>query len=154
MTSMWQQIANLLNENCTHLSAQSADLEFGEDQADAAYDVVGWGFMGGQGEQLDGEVAGVRAEDETAFVEVDEAEQEGGAAANGVERGLVGAVGGEGVVVAIEDGDGSRSDEWVHGGGLLCVGTDAEEALPVGRVWWRGGRGCREDGRRRPGWFP
>ena len=48
-------------------------LEFGEDEADAAYDVVGWGFVGGEGEELDGEVAGVGAEDETAFVEVDEA---------------------------------------------------------------------------------
>ena len=82
-------------------------LEFGEDEADAAYDVVGWGFVGGEGEELDGEVAGVGAEDETAFVEVDEAEEEGGAAADGVEGGLMGAVGGEGVVVAVEDGDGS-----------------------------------------------
>ena len=49
-------------------------LEFGEDEADTAYDVVGWGFMGGEGEELDGEVAGVGAEDEAAFVVVDEAE--------------------------------------------------------------------------------
>jgi hypothetical protein len=59
-------------------------LEFGEDQADAAYDVIGWGFVGGEGEELDGEVAGVGAKDEAAFVEVDEAEEEGGAAADGV----------------------------------------------------------------------
>ena len=85
----------------------SIALEFGEDEADAAYDVVGWGFVGGEGEELDGEVAGVGAEDETAFVEVDEAEEEGGAAADGVERRLVGAVGGEGVVVAVEDDQGA-----------------------------------------------
>lgn len=107
-------------------------LEFGEDEADAAYDVVGWGFVGGEGKQLDGEVAGVGAEDETAFVEVDEAEEESGAAADGVKSGLVGAVGGEGVVVAVEDGDGSGRDEGVHGSGLLGVGADGEEALPVG----------------------
>jgi hypothetical protein len=75
-------------------------LEFGEDEADAAYDVVGWGFVGGEGKELDGEVAGVGAEDETAFVEVDETEEESGAAADSVKSGLVGAVGGEGVVVA------------------------------------------------------
>ena len=68
------------------------ELEFGEDEADAAYDVVGWGFVGGEREELDGEIAGVGAEDETAFVEVDEAEEEGGSAADGVERGLMGAV--------------------------------------------------------------
>jgi hypothetical protein len=44
----------------------------------------------------------------------------------------VGAVGGEGVVVAIEDGDGAGGDEGVHGGGLLGIGADGEEALPVG----------------------
>jgi hypothetical protein len=27
-----------------------AGLEFGEDEADSAYDVVGWGFVGGEGE--------------------------------------------------------------------------------------------------------
>lgn len=107
-------------------------LEFGEDEADAAYDVVGWGLVRGEGKELDGEMAGVGAEDEAAFVEVDVAEQEGGTAADGVERGLVGAVGGEGVVVAVEDADGSGAEERVHGGGLLGVSTDGEEALPVG----------------------
>jgi len=87
--------------------------------------------VGGEGEELDGEVAGVGAEDETAFVEVDEAEEERGAATDSVESGLVGAVGRERVVVSVEDGDGSRGDEGVHGGGLLGVGTDGEEALPV-----------------------
>ena len=106
-------------------------LEFGEDEADAAYDVVCWGFVGGQREELDGKVAGVGAKDETAFVEVDEAEEERGAATDCVEGGLMGAVGGEGVVVAIEHGDGAGGDEGVHGGGLLRVGANGEEALPV-----------------------
>jgi hypothetical protein len=44
----------------------------------------------------------------------------------------MGAVGGEGVVVAVEDGDGSRGDKGIHCGGLLGVGADSEEALPVG----------------------
>jgi len=88
--------------------------------------------VGGEGEELDGEVAGIRAEDEAAFVEVDEAEEEGGAAADGVEGGLVHAVGGEGVVMAVEDSDGAGRDEGIHGGGLLGVGADGEEALPLG----------------------
>jgi hypothetical protein len=44
---------------------------------------------------------------------------------------LMSAVGGQGVVVAIEDGDGAGGDKGVHGGGLLGVGTDGQEALPV-----------------------
>ena len=106
--------------------------EFGEDEADAAYEVVGWGFVGGEGKELDGKVARVGTEDETAFVEVDEAEEERGAAADGIEGGLMGAVGGEGVVVTIEHGDGAGGDEGVHGGGLLRVGADGQEALPMG----------------------
>ena len=50
-------------------------LELGEDEADAAYDVVGGGFVGAEWQELDGEVAGVGAEDEAALVEVDEAEE-------------------------------------------------------------------------------
>src|ERR1700678_151372 len=111
---------------------QSLVLEFGEDEADAADYVVGWGFVCGEGKELDGEVAGPGAEDEAAFVEVYEAEEESGAAADGVERRLMGAVGSEGVVMAVEDGDGSGGDEWVHCRGLLGVGADGEEALPVG----------------------
>ncbi|MCU1252957.1 MAG: hypothetical protein JWQ49_5986 [Edaphobacter sp.] len=111
---------------------EGVGLEFGEDQADAAYDVVGRGFVGGEREELDGEVSGVGAEDETAFVEVDEAEEEGGTAANGIEGGLMGPVGSERVVVAVEDGDCPGGDERVHGGGLLGVGADGEEALPLG----------------------
>ena len=63
--------------------------------------------MGGEREKLDGEVSGVGAEDEAAFVEVDKAEEKSDPTSDRVERGLMGAVGGEGVVVAIEDGDGS-----------------------------------------------
>jgi hypothetical protein len=88
--------------------------------------------VGGEGEELNGEVARPGAEDEAALVEVDETEEEGGSTADGVESGLVGAVGGEGVVVAIEDGDGAGGDERVHGGGLLGICPDGEEALPVG----------------------
>jgi len=43
----------------------------------------------------------------------------------------VGSVGSERVVVAIEDGDGPRREERLHGCGLLGVGADSEEALPV-----------------------
>ena len=43
----------------------------------------------------------------------------------------MGSVGGQGVIGAIEDGDGSRGDEGLHCGGLLGVGADGDEALPV-----------------------
>jgi hypothetical protein len=107
-------------------------LKLREDEADAAYDVVGWGLVRGQRQELDGEVAGVRAQDEAAFVEVYKAEEKRGTTANGVESRLMGAVGGEGVVVAVEDCDGTGGEERVHGGGLLGVGADGQEALPVG----------------------
>jgi len=84
--------------------------ELGEDQADAAYDVVGQGFVGGEGKELDGEGARVGAEDETALVEVKEAEEKGGTATDGVEGGLVRAIGGQGVVVAIQNCDGAGRD--------------------------------------------
>jgi hypothetical protein len=44
----------------------------------------------------------------------------------------MGSVRGERVVVAVQDCDGSGGDERVHGGGLLGVGADGKEALPVG----------------------
>jgi hypothetical protein len=43
----------------------------------------------------------------------------------------MGSVGSERVVVAVEDGDCAGGDERVHGGGLLGVGADGEEALPL-----------------------
>jgi hypothetical protein len=88
---------------------------------------------------LDREVARVGAEDETAFVEVDKAKEKSGARADGVESGLVGAVRGEGVVVTVENGDGAGRDEGIHGGGLLGVGANGEEALPVGVFGGRAG---------------
>lgn len=43
----------------------------------------------------------------------------------------MGSIGGEGVVMTIKDGDGSGRDEGLHGGGLLGIDADGEEALPV-----------------------
>jgi hypothetical protein len=114
------------------VTVTGTNLELGEDQADATDEVVGGRGVGGEWEELHGKGAGVGAEDETGLVEVDEAEEESAAAADGVERGLMGSVGGEGVVVAVENGDGAGCEERFHGGGLLGVGADGEEALPVG----------------------
>jgi hypothetical protein len=55
--------------------------------------VVGGGVFGGEREKLHGEVSGVRAQDETAPVVVDEAEEERAAATDSIERGLVGSIG-------------------------------------------------------------
>ena len=109
-----------------------ARLEFGEDEADATHKIVGRRLVRCERDELDGEVAGVGSEDEAAFVEVDEAEEERGAAADGIECGLVGAVGSQRVVVTVEDGDGTGGEDGVHGGGLLGVGADGEDALPMG----------------------
>ena len=93
--------------------------------------------MAGEGEEHDGEILGERAKDEAAVVELDEAEGQGGSAADGVEGALVGAVGGQGLVVTVEDDEGAGGEERLHGGGLVGVGADGEEALPVGVL--RGG---------------
>lgn len=55
--------------------------------------MVGGGGFGGEREKLHGEGAGVRAQDETAPVVVDEAEEERAAATDSIERGLVGSIG-------------------------------------------------------------
>jgi len=49
----------------------------------------------------------------------------------------VGAVGSERIIVPVQHSDGIGADERVHRGGLLGVGADGEEALPVG-VFGRG----------------
>lgn len=106
-------------------------LEFAEQDADATNDVVGGVAVRSDGDKLDWEGADVWAENDAIFVEVDEAEGKRGSVADGEEGGLVGAVGGEGAVVAIEYGDGAGGENGVHGGGLLGVDADGEEALPV-----------------------
>lgn len=65
------------------------------------------------------------------LVEVDEAEEEGGAEADGVGGGLVWAVGGERGVVTVDDDDRSLGEEGGHGGGLVGVDADGDEAMPV-----------------------
>ncbi len=91
--------------------------------------------MGSEGEELDGEGHRVGAEDEAAGVEVEEAKEQCYAAADGVEGALVSPVCGEGVVVAIDDGNGSGGEERLHGGGLLGVSADGYEALQAGGFW-------------------
>src|ERR1700679_802780 len=49
------------------LSLRACGLEFGEDETDAADQVVGGGGVGREGEELHGEGAGVGAEDETTL---------------------------------------------------------------------------------------
>ena len=106
-------------------------LKLGEDEADAADDVVGWGLVGGERQELDGEVSGVGAQDKVTLVVVDKTKGEGCTVADCVEGGLMGPVRGQGVVVAVEDGDGSGGDEGLHCSGLLGIGADGDETLPV-----------------------
>lgn len=82
------------------------------------------------GEELDGKGGGVWPKDEAVVVELGEAKTEGGAATHGVEVALAGPVEGERGVVAIEDDDSSGGDEWLHGGGLLDVCANGDEAQP------------------------
>lgn len=70
-------------------------------EADAAYEEVGEGEGGEEREDLNGVLEGEGAEDEVGAIEIDKTEEEGAAAADGVEVGLGGAKGGEGDVVAV-----------------------------------------------------
>ncbi len=106
-------------------------LEVGEDEADTADNEFCGGTGRWDGEEGDGKRAGVRAENEVVLVEVDEAEKERGAETDGVGGGLVGAVGGKRGVVAVEDDDGALGEEGGHGGGLLGIDADGDEAVPV-----------------------
>lgn len=89
---------------------------------------------------------GKGAEDEVAAVEVDVAEEEGVAGADGVEVGLGGAEGGERDVVAIEDDDGSAGEKGGHGGGLFGIDADREKALPIGTAGGGAGGTALETG--------
>jgi hypothetical protein len=72
-----------------------------------------------------------RAEDESAIVELDVPKDEASAATDGIEGLLVGPVRRQRVVVTIQYNDSPGGDHGVHGGGLLSVRSDGEEALPV-----------------------
>ena len=113
-----------------------------EDEDDAAGDeFVGRG-VGFQLQQVHGECDVVGAQDEALCEVVHVAQGEAGLTAYGVEVGAIGAVGHERVVVAIDDGDGIREDERVHG---HCVGSgdvDGDKALPRAPR----GRGAGADG--------
>ena len=75
-----------------------------------------------------------------AFVEIDVTEQQGGAATDGVEAALVRPVGCERGVVTVDDDDGTWGQKRLHRGGLLDIGADGDEALPVGA--FAGGSGA------------
>jgi hypothetical protein len=110
-----------------------------DDETDTADDVVGWRFVRFERKQLNREGKRERAEDEPPIVEFEIAEDEAGAATDGIEGALVGAVGRKRVVMAIKDDDGTVGDAGVHGGSLLRVGAHGEEALPVGALHgWTG----------------
>lgn len=74
---------------------------------------------------------GVGAEDEAGLFKRGVAEVERGAGADGEDGWLVGAVGGDGVVVAVEDDEGAGGEDGVHGCGLLGVDAEGDEALPL-----------------------
>ena len=120
-----------------------------DDETDTADDVVGWRFVRFERKKLNREGKRERPEDEPSIVEFEIAEDEAGAATDGIEGELLGAVGRKRVVVTVQDDDGPGSDHWIHGGSLLRVGAHGEEALPVGALHgWTGAivlePGCRD----------
>ena len=68
-------------------------LKFGDDETHAADDAVRRRFMRTERKKLNGEGKRERAENEPSIVEFDITENESGAATNGIEGPLVGAVG-------------------------------------------------------------
>ena len=105
-----------------------------EDQDDTAHDEVIHGFAGGGLESLDGREEAEWPEDETACADVGIADAELGADAHGVEvwlgnRGV--AIGAEGDVVAIEDEEGLRREERLHGLGFGGGEMDDDKTFPL-----------------------
>jgi hypothetical protein len=49
-STVQQKRASCDDNNGSVLYSGDVSLKFGEDEADSAYDVVGWGFVGGEGE--------------------------------------------------------------------------------------------------------
>ena len=118
-----------------------------EDEGDAAGDEFAGGFVGGHVDEFYGEVEAVGSEDEAVGEKVGVAKGEAAAVADGEQGGTVGAIGLERVVVAVDQRDGFREDEWVHGSGIGGGDADGDKALPGAA----GACGAGTDGLEEPG---
>lgn len=110
-------------------ASDSSDLCYGD--ADSSDDAGGGGFFGAEAEQFHGGVERVGAEDETVGLITDVPEGEGVEKVDGVDVGTRGIIGCKRVVVAVDDNDGARLEDWLHWPGLGGSEADGEKALPV-----------------------
>jgi len=101
-----------------------------EDEGDAAGDEVAGGFAGVEFDEVDGEVDVVGAQDQAVGEEVDIAQGEVGSVADGVEGSLVGAVGHQRGVVAIEQYGCIGQKKRFHRQGVGRGDAHGDKALP------------------------
>ncbi len=124
--------------------------EFVEDEGDATDEEI-VGCVGGF-EDFCGSFGLVRSEEDAVCEEVDVADGEVLLVADGVEAregSVLGVVGREGVVVAVEDDDGVREQDGVHAADVGCGEPDGDEALPLatgsGASRAKGSKGFRRE---------
>lgn len=87
--------------------------------------------MGAEGDELDGVLELIRAEDEAVLFEAGEAELESVADAYGEDGGRGWLVRDQRVVVAVDDGEGALRKRGLHAGGLLTRDANGNEARPA-----------------------
>ena len=109
---------------------RSNNSKFVDDQGDAACEQVAGGLARIDFDEFYGEGPVVGAKDQPVQEEVRIADAKMRARAHGVEVWPVGPIGGDGVVMAIDEHDGFREQKRIHGLRVSCRNADGDEALP------------------------
>jgi len=113
---------------------RAEDSQFVEDEGDASDEEVVGGFAGFDFENVDWGSDIVGAEDDAVGGEIDIAQEETRADANGEEVGAVGAVRHERDVVPVDEDNCVWQDQGLHGRGVGGGYADGDKALP-GAAW-------------------
>ena len=92
---------------------------------------MGGRFVGCELNELDGILESARTQHEAAGFKDDVAEEHVVAFSNAVEVGDGGTEGGEGVVMAVEDDDGTDAEHGIHGESLGGGNANGDKALPT-----------------------
>jgi hypothetical protein len=118
-----------------------------DDESDSAGEKICWGFSGVDLDEFYGKGPVVGTENETVRKKVHMAEAEMRAFANGKKVGTVGSILRDGVVVAINEHDGFREDEGIHGLRIGRRDAHGNEALPgEARIVGAGVKGLQDSG--------
>ncbi len=101
-----------------------------EDECYPSHEPIAGRFLGIDGDELDGKRDVERTQDEAAGLELRIADSEVRAVADGVEVGAIGAVGEQRIVVPVDEHEGLRQDQGLHGQGVCRGNANGDKALP------------------------